>query len=89
MTLICNECHAMSEGVSLIENCPSCGVSDTLEVAMRCQDCGAMIPYSESIYLRSSKKAYCNDCVRERMVWFREFLSNSKASDLQILRQSV
>jgi hypothetical protein len=74
MLAICNECRAMHDVKSLSERCPSCGETDTFEAVMTCADCGAAIPYSESVILRASRRAYCDGCVRERVGWLRELL---------------
>lgn len=87
MTRICVECGAMTDHRAL--TCPKCGGEDTLEIAVKCCDCGADVPYSESVTLRISKKAYCNECVRERMAWFRDFISTNGQACVRMLQASV
>ena len=87
ITRICVRCRATVDDVSL--DCPKCGGEDTLEIALRCADCGAEVPYSESLVLRASKQAYCNDCVRERMVWFRDFIQSDGQACVRMLQTSV
>lgn len=87
MTRTCVVCRATIDGYEI--DCPKCGGKDTLEIALRCADCGAEVPYSESVTLRSRKKSYCNECVRERMVWLRDFLQNDGQARVQFVQTSV
>lgn len=87
ITRICTECGTTTDYRAIV--CPKCGGEDTLEIALRCCDCGSEVPYSESITLRTSKKAYCNKCVRERMVWFRDFIQTDGQACVQLLHASV